>query len=457
MTTLAGAASTAEVVVVGLGRIGLPLALVAADAGYVVHGLDVDPTVVNSLLGCKPLFFEPGLSELLNHYLGLRFFPTTDHRVLGKATFIVVTLSTGVISQPSELDVSGLLALMRTIVSLGLRGKVIILRSTLPLGTTDRCRELLESESGLRCGIDFHLAYAPERIVEGMAIEEERVLPKVIGAYDDAGFEAVEKFFRRIGGEIVRVSSPLAAELVKLANNAYRSTLFAFANDLAVLADALGVDVLEVISAANANYPRSHIPRPSCGVSGYCLTKDPYVLEHAFAPVASARGFGSVWYYARMTNDWMPRYTADITVKELQEVGKGTGPVSVLVAGLTFKENVDDTRYSHGAEIIRALLERRPDLKISVYDPFLERHGDNVYRALAADLRRKVTVFDTFMEAVVGQDAVVFTVPHREFVATDPFEWAKELAIPAVVVDGWNMYRSARFPNGVRYRGIGRA
>lgn len=449
--------SRVEISVVGLGRIGLPLALVAADSGYVVHGIDANPEVIRNLAAGKPLFSEPEMDILLRKHLHTRFLPTTDDAPLVTSAFIVVTVSTGVIDQPGSVNLEGLEGLMRSIARKDLRGKTIILRSTVPIGTTDRCKDLLESESGLHCGSDFHIGYCPERVVEGAAVREERTLPKVIGAYDDAGFTSIASFFQPIGGEIIRVSSPRTAELVKLANNAYRSTLFGFANDLATLADTIGVDVLEAISAANANYPRSHIPRPSCGVSGYCLTKDPYILEDAFEPVASARGFRSVWYYARMTNDWMPRYAVHLALEELAAIGKGTGPSRVLVAGVTFKEDVDDVRYSHGVAIVRSLLAERPEFRIGIYDPFIETGTDAPYHGLPPDLCGKVEIFNSFGDALRSQDAVIFTVPHREFVESHPSEWAGSLALPAVVIDGWNIYHRKMFPSTIRYRGIGHA
>jgi len=436
-----------NVCIFGLGRIGLPIALVCADSGHKVVGIDVNEILINTIKKGEMAFDEPEMKELLSKHLNKNFFPKNQNKDdvssdLKQAEYIMLAVGTGFAKYPDKLRLSTLYSIVDQITATGVNGKTIILRVTLPIGTSDEIKNLIEKKTGLKEGKDFWFSFVPERIMEGKAIREERSLPKIVGCYSDEGFLKVSTFFKKIGGDIVRVSNPRTAEFIKLIDNSWRNTRFAFANELAFLAEENGIDVMEAIASANAGYERNEIPRPG-PVSGYCLGKDPYLLELAFEKIAKRRGFDSMWYYGRRANDWFNE-------KVVEEV-KGK---NVLIAGLSFKENIDDYRYSHGIEITRMLLSK--GCKVVVCDPFLNK---NYYTKLPEDIANKAKGFNTIEEALTSDiDTVIFTTRHQEYQKLDLEKLFKNKKISDVtVIDLWNMFTKTsknitikRLGNGVR-------
>jgi UDP-N-acetyl-D-mannosaminuronic acid dehydrogenase len=257
--------------------------------------------------------------------------------------------------------------------------------------------------------------------MQGKAIVEERQLPKIVGCFSDGGFNKVNIFFNKIGGNIVRVSNPRTAEFIKLIDNSWRNTRFAFANELAFLAESNNIDIMEAIESANKGYERNQIPRPG-PVSGYCLGKDPYLLELAFEEIAEKRGFGSIWFYGRKANDWhIEKIVAEVEGK------------NILVAGLSFKENIDDYRYSHAIEIIRMLLAK--DCNVMVCDPFL---NENYYSTLPEDIKDNVKEFASLKDALTEKlDTIIFATRHDEYKKFD----IKKIPKHVKIIDLWNMYK----------------
>jgi len=414
-----------KLVIFGLGRIGLPISLVCADSGYHVTGIDINKQLINSIKKGDLAFKEQGMKTLLAKHLNKNFFPKhqedgieTD---LKQANYIMLAVGTGFAKYPEKPNLSTLYSIIGQIIATGLEGKTIILRVTLPIGTTDDIKNLIEKKTGLKEGKDFWFSFVPERTMEGKAIEEERKLPKIVGCYNDEGFRKVNSFFKKIGGNIVRASNPRTAEFIKLIDNSWRNTRFAFANELAFLADTNGVDVMEAIESANKGYKRNEIPCPG-PVSGYCLGKDPYLLELAFEETAEKRGFGSVWFYGRQANDWLSeKIVTDVKGK------------NILVAGLSFKENIDDYRYSHSIDIARMLLAK--GYNVTVCDPFL---NDNYYTTLPEDIKDKVKGYVALKDALTKKlDTIIFTTRHDEYKKFD----IKKIPKHVKVIDLWNMYK----------------
>jgi nucleotide sugar dehydrogenase len=417
-----------NVIIFGLGRIGLPITLVCADSGYSVVGIDVNMRLINSLKKGKTVFNEPGLKDLLAKHLNKNFLPknqdeeiTSDMR---KAEYVILAVGTGFAKYPEKPDLSTLYSVIGQLIAIGLCGKTIILRVTLPIGTTDEVKNFIERKTGLIEGKDFWFSFVPERIMEGKAISEERILPKIVGTYTDEGFLRVSKFFKKIGGNIIRVSNPKTAEFIKLIDNSWRNTRFAFANELAFLAEENGIDVKEAIKSANQGYERNEIPG-SGPVSGYCLGKDPYLLELAFNKISKKRGFNSVWYYGRRANDWF----IDKIITEIE--GK-----NILVAGLSFKENIDDYRYSHAIEIIRKLL--KSGFNVSICDPYL---NDNSYTTLPDDIRDKVDCNKSITDALSKKmDTIIFSTKNSDFSSQKVKNIVKNLSSSVKIIDVWNIF-----------------
>ena len=435
----------ANVCVIGLGKIGLPLALLLAKAGHRVIGFDVDPC---TLLKIRNNNLNWSISEkiLLEQFLGERLFITEDLRVaLSESEVVFIAIGTGICSDGTP-ELSNLFGLVEKICANPdeVKGKTFVLKSTLPVGTTRKIATLIEEKTGLRCGADFFLAFCPERVLGDKAISEMASLPKIIGGMDKASSEKSAHICETIGGKLIIVDRPETAELIKLADNAYRQTLFAFANDLALLAEQYRINAYKLIRAANDSYPRNNIPFPSAGVSGYCLTKDPLYLEVAFKEIASKRGFSSLWFWARKTNDYMPIHVIDLLRQKLVMVGKNMRDSNILVCGITYKENTDDIRASHGLEIAARLCKEGAN--VFLWDPHVQER----------DLEFQVV--DDPKEVLETLDALVFTVKHDEFVQLNDDDaiilMLSKMRTP-IIVDGWGIFQKLVGRKGVHYTCVG--
>jgi len=435
----------ANVCVVGLGRIGLPLALLLAKAGHRVIGVEADPCTLGKI---RKNNLDRSTSEkiLLGQLLNERLFITEDSRVaLSESEVVFVAIGTGICSDGTP-ELSNLFGLVEEICDNPdeVKGKTFILKSTLPVGTTRKIATLIEEKTGLRCGEDFFLAFCPERVLGDKALSEMASVPKIIGGMDKASSEKSAHIHETIGGKLIVVDRPETAELIKLADNAYRQTLFAFANDLALLAEQYGINAYKLIRAANDSYPRNNIPFPSAGVSGYCLTKDPLYLEVAFKEIASKRGFSSLWFWARKANDYMPIHMIDLLRQKLAAVGKKIRDSNILVCGITYKENIDDIRDSHGLEIAARLCKEGAN--VFLWDPRVHKR----------DLEFQVV--DDPKEVLETLDALVFTVKHDEFVQLNDDDaimlMLSKMRTP-IVVDGWGIFQRLAGRKGLHYTCVG--
>jgi len=427
-----------EVLVIGLGRIGLPVALVTADSGLVVRGVDASDISIASLKDRKAPFEEPGLSELIEKHAGKNFLPMTwDDATtadFANVRWIVVTIGVHVLPWPEPADLSIIYSVINGLMQRdGLKGRTLILRTTLPVGTTSLIADHIEETTDLVIGKDFNLAFIPERLVEGMAISEERSLPKIIGPVNAEALTEAKELFSHIGGGLIEMSNSDSAEFVKLIDNAWRHTRFAFANDAAVAASANGVDIIEVINAANQDYDRNSVALPG-PVSGYCLGKDPLIFEYAFQNVEPKRELPSVWLTALRSSQALVPWTASRV--------KGN---RILVAGLSFKEDVDDFRMSFSEPLIEALLDVGHE--VSVCDPEL---GRNAYTQLWPNVANRVSVSGTDLTVMLNDaeyDTVIMAVRHSVWKDS-----GADLVGKGLIIDLWNSYRNM---SGIERIGLG--
>lgn len=419
-----------RVCVIALGRTGLPTALVLAKKGYEVIGIDINETLVRELNEGKVPFYEQGMRELLNE-VQTKFRATTRlEEGLEDADIVVICLGTRKYAN-QEPNLKPLERVVLELAEYDIRGKLVVFKTTVPIGTTRKLTKELENRTGYGCGKDFYVAYCPERIVEGRAIEEMEKLPKVIGAMDNESLNRAVDLYSRVGGSIVQVETPEAAEAVKLIDNTYRITMFAFANEVALLAETCGLDAHKLIESANKDYPRNNIPFPSSGVGGYCLTKDPYYLEEAFKTVSKKRGFRSIWLHARKINDFLVDWLVNRLENNLAHRGISLRDSRVLICGIAYKANIDDARESHGLAIAQELYKK--GVHVTVWDPWVTRYRptDLIYH-------------DNPQEAFKGVDAAVFTVKHRQFETLRPRiqQFARLMRTP-VIFDGAGIFNDA--------------
>jgi UDP-N-acetyl-D-mannosaminuronic acid dehydrogenase len=420
--------------VIGLGYVGLPTAVVFASRGFSVVGVDVDAGRVEAVNSGRCYLREPGLDVLLRDAVSKGFLGATTDAVkaVRESDAVVIAVPTPV--RDDVTDLSYLRAALEG-VKRGLhRGLLVVIESTIPPGTTVGFAKPLLEESGLRVEEDFYLAYVPERIAPGRAIEELLSMPRVVGGVGPRSTEKALELYGRVNAKPLPTDAT-TAEFVKLIENTYRDLNIAYANLLALMAERLGIDVYEAIRLANTHH-RVNIHMPGAGVGGPCLTKDPYML----ALVLPGFWGTELIKLARRINEYMPRHTVKIVEKALEDIGVGIKGARVAVLGVAYKGGVDDTRESPAKYIVRELLEK--GASVVVYDPYtVESFGAERAGSLE--------------EAIRGADAIVMATDHPEFKDVD-LDRASKLVRHRVVVDGRMVIEPLQAVKyGFRYYGVG--
>lgn len=432
-----------RIAIVGFGYIGECIGAVLAERGYDVTGIDVSERTVSRFNARDPVVPEPGLKEIIERYTPAHLRATTDFSELARADFIVLTVGTP-IDDRYHAQMRYVEEACRSVAKYLRAGQAVALKSTTPPLTTENVvRPLLEA-SGLTAGEDFALAFSPERLAEGAALEELRTIPIIVGGIDQASTSLLCTLWNTLlDVETIAVSSPRAAEMSKLADNAFIDLNVALGNEIAIICDGIGADAVEVIRAANSLKKGQHnvnILAPSMGVGGTCLTKDPWFLHQ----MGKAEGFEFRTFAAgRRANEFMPGYTASLI--ERAAGGSLAGKV-IAVLGLAFKANTGDLRFTPVAPLLRELEQREATLRLS--DPLA-----------IADEAREMTALPLMdpMEAVAGADVVAVMAPHREFRSLD-LDILRQTVRGDAFVDGRNGFDPATVRNaGFRYFGIGRA
>lgn len=419
-----------HIVVIGLGYVGLTLALVLADEGFRVTGVDVNEDRVNALLSGNSYVHEVGLPEMLREQLQKNFYPSTSMPDGGDVFIISV-------GTPVVKDGQGRPSLITQYIQdaaeeIGRHirpGNLVILRSTVPIGTSrDFVAPIIEKTSGLKAGTDFHLAFAPERTAEGKAIQELRELPQIIGGINSDSAEATVALFRELTPSIVRVESLESAEMAKLINNTFRDVVFSYANHVAQIAAHFNIDVVSTIQAANRGYPRDKVPLPSPGVGGPCLTKDPYI----FASVAGRLQMETTLFEkGRKINESMHSFVVDRVLEQLRHLGKDPVECSVLVCGLAFKGSPEtgDIRNSTALDIIKLLKDK----------------VKTIYGHDAVATAEEISVFNIkparIPEDFKGKDVVLFLNNHKSYGKVDIYSMVRTMQERPIIYDGWHLFR----------------
>lgn len=430
------------VTVVGLGYVGLTLALSLADAGLHVVGIEANPQVVDQLRRGQSHVHESGLAPLLQYHLNTRFVVDRD---LGRYESEIYILCVGTpIGEDDKPGLEDLCQACRMVGRVLRRRDLVILRSTVPVGTSrDLVLPLLEAESGLKGGRDFSLAFAPERTVEGQALEELRRLPQIVGGLDKTSVELTLKLFKELTPSTIVVESLEAAEIIKLINNSFRDLIFAFANEFSLICDRLNLDTARLIDAANEGYPRDKIPRPSPGVGGACLSKDPYLY------VESSRRCGVPSRLARLgreINESIPSHIASKVVRFIEQLPPANEPVKILIMGLAFKGRPDtsDLRGSPSLDLIKALA---PHGDLYGYDPVVPPSEVGLHGVKPCSLE------EGFRDA----RCVVLMTNHNSYEGLDLFPLLQGMRRPGLFVDCWHLFFKEEVERvaGIRYDGLG--
>jgi UDP-N-acetyl-D-glucosamine dehydrogenase len=354
--------------IVGLGYVGLPLAVAFADAGRHVVGVDTDGRVVEAL-GARRSHIEDVSDEALAR-IGERFHATTRYAELAKVDAVVVAVPTP-LTRNREPDLQPLIASGTALAGVLQEGQLVVLESTTYPGTTrERFSPLLE-ESGLAAGRDFHLAFSPERIDPGRTDYTLRNTPKIVGGLSDECLRRAVELYDLVCDEVVAVTGPEEAELTKLLENVFRSVNIALVNELAILCDRMGIDVWEVVDAA-ATKPYGFMSfKPGPGMGGHCLPVDPFYLAWR------AREFDMQTEFIELAgevNQRMPYFCVERIGRALNDHVKPVKGSRVAIVGVSYKPGVGDLRESPALRIIRLLREQGAD--VSYFDDYVPELSD---------------------------------------------------------------------------------
>ena len=426
-----------RVAVVGLGYVGLTLAVSLARKGCTVFGYDREPRVVEALRAGRPHLYEPGVEDGLREFLGDRFH-VAEALPREPVDAAVLCVSTPVNPETREPALEPLRAAARSVAEACATGTLVVVRSTVPVGAT---RRVVLPELLARWG-SARLAFCPELTIQGQALRELEELPQVVGGLDRESQEAAAALFRLITPRIVPVSSLEAAETVKLINNSHTDLIYSFGNEVALMAERLGLDPLELIHAANVDYPRPDLCKPGF-VGGGCLSKDPYIL---LSSSGSAGYQPRLVGQARGLNEDLPSHVARRFLALLRETRGGLEGSRVLLLGFAYKgwPPTDDMR---GAPVL-------PMLEVFRTEPLtLLGHDYLVPSDVLQRLGVKPCAPD---EGFAGSDGVLVITNHPEYAKLDLPRLLASLRRPALVYDCWRIFdEEAVRAAGVRYAGIG--
>lgn len=424
---------TAVVGVIGLGYVGLPLALIFREAGFPVVGFDTDPKKTEMLEGGESYIKHIGRERVRTAFESELMTATTDFAQLASCDVILICVPTP-LGDHREPDLIYVRMTAEQIAERLRPGQLIVLESTTYPGTTRE--ELLTrfDEKGLSCGLDYFLAFSPEREDPGNPTYNTRNIPKIVGGMDAASQRAAVALYGSVLDRVVPVSSPEVAESSKLLENIFRSVNIALVNEMKTVLDRMGINVWEVIDAAKTKPFGFMAFYPGPGLGGHCIPLDPFYLSWKAAEYGVWARFIEL---AGEVNASMPRYVVQKTMEALNDQGKALKGARILALGLSYKADIDDDRESPSFEIIE-LFEEKGAL-VDYCDPYIAaarpgRHHDLGKKSVACDA-------DTFEQ----YDAVVLLTAHTEF--KDPSLYGK----CKLLVDTRNVVRG-EFPEGTLRR-----
>jgi len=430
------------VTVFGMGYVGLTLSVSLANRGHQVTGVDIDESLITRLNNGESHVYEPGLSHMLAFNLNRQKIKFSQILDKDKSQVYVVAVGTP-LDVDSKPDLGALYDVLEVIAAQLKLGDQVVLRSTVPVGTTrDIVIPYLESKSDLQAGADFFVSFAPERTIEGAAMAELKTLPQIIGGYSARCLKKGVEFWSTLTPTVVRMDSIEAAELVKLANNTFRDVSFAFANELALLADKYNTNAFTLINGANEGYPRNKIPLPSPGVGGYCLTKDPILFS---CTPNGIRKDAVIGLSSRRINESAMLYPVKLLKKYAQKKDKRLSEMTILIMGIAFKgvPETTDVRGSISVDIMKILTSQVR--KIYGWDAVI---GDDELQKYGFCTAKSLEI------SVHQADAVLILNNHPGNVQLEIFETSDSSRL---IFDGWNQLDMIEVEkvNGLEYATMG--
>lgn len=427
------------IAIFGLGHMGLPTAALLAKSGLKVLGVDINNETVEMVNKGQSPIMEPGLEELVKQTVQTGCLSATNDSLyaLEKAKTIMIIVPTPVDEQKKS-DLNAVISASKSI-SEGLKkDDLVIVESTVPPGTCENLIIPLLEESGLKAGKDFKMAYTPERALPNNTLYEMTHNARVIGGINPESTRMAALLYQRItGGEIIKVHDMVTAEMVKLMENTYRDTNIALANEMALVCNALGVDVIEAIQAAN-HHPRVNMHTPGPGVGGHCLSIDPYFIVET----ARKRGVETpLIQTSRQINENMPGEVVKIVEQALEDTGKNISTSKIGVLGVAYKGNVADARETPAKPLIIQLVSKGAEVLVN--DPYVSPETIEPWGAKVVD----------DLETVLSADCVVLVTDHDLYQDIKPEMIKNRLLICTRPILDRETFRK----NGVVFKGVGRS
>ncbi len=434
---------TKTVVVLGLGYVGLTLAVTLADLGFQVYGFDTNKELLKELEAKKSPFYENGLQKLLDFHIG-RNLRLVSELQPGLGDIYIITVGTPLLKDNHEPNLDYVRKAAESVGKVLSQGNMVLLRSTIPVGCS---REIvlpaLEKNSGLKVGTDLHLAFTPERTAEGRALKELRTNPQIVAGFNNSSSEYAANFFNTLTHSIITLDTLEAGEICKLIDNSYRDHKFAFINQFAPLTEKLQLDLCELVDAVNFGYQRNEVPKPSPGVGGACLSKDPYILSKVFKRYDVD---SSLILEARKVNEQGPMHVKNRLEALLKQAGKDINTAKIFLIGMAFKgePETSDLRESTAVWFLNLLPNRA---NVRAYDPLVSDED------LASLEIKPVSLEDGFE----GADAVVILNNHRSYQDINIYKMFAKMNRPGVFIDTWHIFDPLEIKQhrGILYGGVG--
>jgi UDP-N-acetyl-D-glucosamine dehydrogenase len=386
--------------IIGLGYVGLPLAVELARANIKTIGFDVDVRKISELAAGRSYIPDVPSEHVAEAVNSGMLIPTTDPASLGEADVIDICVPTP-LRKTKDPDLSYVVKAVETTAAVLRKGQLIILESTTYPGTTDEVVKPILEAKGLKAGRDFYLAFSPERVDPGNPTYQTKNIPKVVGGMDETSTDVAAAFYRQVVDTVVPVTSTRAAEMVKLLENTFRAVNIGMANELALMCHRMGIDVWEVIDAAKTK-PFGFMPfYPGPGLGGHCIPIDPFYLSWKAKQFNFEARFIEL---AGQVNGSMPEHVVMRVAEALNAHKKPLNGSKVHVLGVAYKRDIDDVRESPALDVIELLLRRGATVTYS--DPFVPEidHGPHQMKAVSMD-----SAIGT------GADCVVIITDHKAF------------------------------------------
>ncbi|KYC53995.1 MAG: UDP-N-acetyl-D-mannosamine dehydrogenase [Candidatus Methanofastidiosum methylothiophilum] len=429
-----------NIVIVGTGYVGIPVAVMFANKGFNVVGINRTKEKIDLInKGICPIEGdEPNLPELLEKVIKeKKLTATTDYSVCKTADAILICVETPFDSDKWEPKYDSLKSALKSVGENMSKGALVIVESTIAPTTMDTLvKPILENTSKMKAGVDFLLGNCPERVMPGKLLYNIENLSRVCGGINkETQDRMLELYANIVKGELYPTDC-LTAEVVKTTENAYRDVEIAFANEVALICEKLGINVYEVRELVNkAPYRNMHLP--GAGVGGHCLPKDSLLLSYGVKGIMTPE----LMILSRNLNKQMPIHTAELVINAFKENGMDVKSKKIAVCGFAYLENSDDTRNTPAMGVIETL--KAKGAKVVVHDPFVKNYPG-------------VEINKDFEKTIEGADALVFVTAHNDYKALN-LDKLKKLMKTPIIVDGRNIFNKEKVnEKGFIYKGVGK-